>query len=252
LLPLRSRRRFFDDSPSAFAISGPILEPPWDMADDLPPELSAILLARDEQSREIAWEQFVRIHSRLLLYAARSLGRDYDGSMDRYTFVLERLRAEDFHRLRTYASDGRTRFTTWLLVVTRRLCLDHYRQRYGRTNSNPAEDKLSSRDRAARRRLADSIVESIDPALLDDRNHPGAQQELESSQVQTHLNAALGALGPRDRLLLKLRFEDDLPAREIGGIMGFATPFHVYRRLNRLLAGLRAALHKSGVDEFDT
>ena len=222
------------------------------MADDLPPELSAVLLAPDQESRENAWEQFVRIHSRLLLYAARSLGRDYDGAMDRYTFVLERLRAEDFHRLRTYASDGRTRFTTWLLVVTRRLCLDHYRQRYGRPSSNPAEDTLSSRDRTARRRLADSIGEPIDPALLDDPNSPGAELELESSQVQSHLNAALVALGPRDRLLLKLRFEDDLSAREIAGVMEFATPFHVYRRLNGLLAGLRAALHKSGVDESDT
>lgn len=222
------------------------------MADDLPSELSAILLAPDLESRENAWEQFVRVHSRLLLYAARSLGRDHDDSMDRYTFVLERLRAEDFHRLRTYASDGRTRFTTWLLVVTRRLCLDHYRQRYGRTNPDSAADNLSSRDRAVRRRLADSIVEPIDPELLDDRTRPRADLELESSQVQAQLNGALEALTPRDRLLLKLRFEDDLSAREIAGVIGFATPFHVYRRLNALLAGLRATLHKSGVDEFDT
>lgn len=222
------------------------------MADDLPPELSAIFLAPDQKSRENAWEQFVQVHSRLLLYAARSLGRDHDGAMDRYSFVLERLRGEDFHRLRTYASDGRTRFTTWLLVVTRRLCLDHYRQRYGRTGSNAAEDNFSSRDRAARRRLADSIVEPIDPALLDDHKHPGAELELESSQVQTHLDAALAALGPRDRLMLKLRFEDDLSAREIAGITGFPTPFHVYRRLNALLAGLRAALHKSGIDGLDS
>lgn len=221
------------------------------MADDLPPELSAVLLAPDQESKDNAWEQFVRVHSRLLLYAARSLGGDHDAAMDRYTFALEHLRAEDFHRLRTYASDGRTKFTTWLLVVTRRLCLDHYRQRYGRTSTNPG-DNLSSRNRAARRRLADSMGELIDPAFLDDSSHQGAELELESSQVQTHLNAALAALGPRDRLLLKLRFEEDLSAREIAGILGLATPFHVYRRLNGLLAGLRAALHKRGVDEFHT
>jgi RNA polymerase sigma factor (sigma-70 family) len=221
------------------------------MADNLPPELSAIFIAPDAESRERAWEAFVLAHSRLLMYAARSLGRDHDGAMDRYTFVLERLYADDFHRLRAYASDGRAKFSTWLLVVTRRLCLDHYRQRYGRTSPAKTGDSRATRARTARRRLADSVVEPVDPALLDDPTRPGSAVEVESSQLEANLDVALGSLGPRDRLLLKLRFEDDLSAREIAGIVGLPTPFHVYRRLNGVLAALRAKLHESGIDGED-
>jgi RNA polymerase sigma factor (sigma-70 family) len=221
------------------------------MADELPPELSAILIASDAETREQAWEQFVATHGRLLLHGARSLGRDYDGVMDRYAFVLERLRENDFHRLRAYTTDRHAKFTTWLLVVTRRLCLDHYRQRYGRGYTRHNPDDPASRARAARRRLADSMGELVDVALLDDAGHVDPAHELEGSQRQAHLDNALGSLSPPDRLLLKLRFEEDLPAREIAAVVGLPTPFHVYRRLNALLSGLRATLHQSGFDRED-
>ena len=56
---------------------------------------------------------------------------------------------------------------------------------------------------------------------------------------------------PRDRLLLKLRFEDGLPARAIGQVMGFTTQFHVYRRLNAVLEQVRAALRGRGVRDSE-
>jgi hypothetical protein len=46
---------------------------------------------------------------------------------------------------------------------------------------------------------------------------------------------------------LKLRFENDFSAREIGRILRFPTPFHVYRRLTLLLAQLRELLRRRGV-----
>ena len=53
----------------------------------------------------------------------------------------------------------------------------------------------------------------------------------------------------RPRLLLKLRFEDELPAREIATLMHLPTVFHAYRRLNALLASLRRTLEDAGVDD---
>src|SRR5204862_509166 len=82
---------------------------------------------------------------------ARSLTTDHDAAMDGYAHVLERLREHDCRRLRGYAPDGRTKFTTWLVVVARRLCLDFHRHRYGRSD-DPAPDAAAAR--AARRRLA--------------------------------------------------------------------------------------------------
>lgn len=155
--------------------------------------------------------------------------------MDAYAYVLEQLRRDDCHRLRSYVSDGRGKFTTWLVVVARRLCIDYIRQRYGREAG------------ASRRNLVDLLVEQLDPADLADHTSPDPETSLRVHELSGALGGALGALDARDRLLLKLRFEDDLPAREIGQIMGFRTPFHVYRRLNALLERLRTALGRRGV-----
>jgi hypothetical protein len=46
-----------------------------------------------------------------------------------------------------------------------------------------------------------------------------------------------------------LRFEDGLSAQRISGLMGFPTPFHVYRRLNRVLTDLRKGLEGMGIFE---
>ena len=141
------------------------------MAQALPPELVALLAARDPGARDAAWGEFVSLHSRLLLHAARSLGKDYDGAMDRYAYALERLQERDFSRLRAYRPDGRTKFTTWLLVVFRRLCLDHYRQRYGRSPSSERVQSLTG-DRVLRRQLVDGLARRVDPELIE---APGRQ-----------------------------------------------------------------------------
>lgn len=221
------------------------------MAGDLPPELSAVLREPDAEAREQAWERFIAKYSRLLLFAARSLGQDYDGAMDRYVYVLERLHEGDFRRLRAYTSDGRTKFTTWLLVVTRRLCLDHYRQRYGRAPAPASREHQRSQLRATRRQLADSIGEGVDPVLVSDQKRISPEAALDEAERRAHLDSAVAALSPQDRLLLKLRFEDDLPAREIATVAGLATPFHVYRRLNTILALLRTTLGHHRLDWSD-
>lgn len=209
------------------------------MADALPPELSGLLHPADAAAREAAWAAFLEAHSRLLLHTARSVGHDYDAAMDGYAYLLEQLQKDDFHRLRAYTVDGRSKFTTWLVVVARRLCLDFHRQRYGRARDAGA---TSAEARRSRRRLVDLVADEIDLAAIADRGGAGPDRELEAREQSARLQTVLAGLDARDQLLLKLRFEDDLSAREIGEVMRFPTPFHVYRRLNALLAGLRARL----------
>ena len=205
-----------------------------------------LFAATDPEARDEAWTQFVSRHSRLLLHAARSLGKDYDGAMDRYTYALERLRERDFHRLRTYSPDGRTQFTTWLLVVFRRLCVDHYRQRYGRPGSGGAGPRSS--DRVMRRQFADELLGRVDPDLLPAPDAPSLDGDLASGHRTESLATALSTLPPKDRLLLKYRFEDGLSANEISKVMDFPTPFHVYRRLNALFLSLRRTLQAGGIE----
>jgi len=214
------------------------------MADPHPPELTRLFTASDPPTHDAAWAAFVTTHSRLLLHTARSLNHDYDAAMDGYAYVLEALRSDDYRRLRAYAADGRSKFSTWLVVVARRLCLDFHRKRYGRAREvGPDSREL----RATRRRLVDLIGSEIDPDLGPAATDPAI--ELHARDRSTAIEGALRTVSARDRLLLALRFEDELSAREIAQVMGFATPFHVYRRLNALLADLREALHTRGVDE---
>lgn len=215
------------------------------MADALPPEVSGLLCASDPAAHEAAWVVFLKVHSRLLLHVARTVGRDYDAAMDAYTYLLEQLRLDDYHRLRTYAADGRSKFTTWLVVVARRLCLDHYRHRYGRARGERGDAPAG---RAGRRRLMDLLTEQLDLGAIPDVTNPRPDTALLMAERMRSLVAALATLDPRDSLLLKLRFEDDLSAREITSLLGFPTPFHVYRRLNKLFTELRDILHGRGVD----
>lgn len=208
--------------------------------------MSRLLDAADAATREAAWKAFLKTHSRLLLHTARRLGRDYDATMDAYAYLLEQLRRDDFQRLRAYVSDERTKFTTWLVVVARRLYLDHLRERYGRATEGSAKGRDA---RHVRRQLVDLLAEELDASSLTAHaTADNPETRLRADELSRALTAALGDLEARDRLLLKLRFEDELPAREIAGIMGFATPFHVYRRLNTLLGRLQEALRQRGIE----
>ena len=217
------------------------------MVPGTPDVLARLLAANAPTSRDETWAAFVAAYSRLMLHVARSFGGDHDAAMDRYTQVLERLRQEDCRRLRAFVADGRSEFSTWLVVVAQRICLDHHRHRYGR--SDPRQDLAAVPDdeRAARRRLVDLVSAELDLDRLGDEGRPDAAETLASGDAYHALEAALSLLAPADRLLVKLRYEDDLAIPEIARQLELPSRFHVYRRLTRVLAALRRALERAGV-----
>src|SRR5690348_4030223 len=152
------------------------------------------------------------------MHTARTTGRDYDATMDAYAYLLEQLRRDDFHRLRAYTAQSRCKFTTWLVVVARRLCLDRIRQQYGRRASTGQQ---SHEAHEVRRRLVDLLAEELNASELADPTADNPETELRANELNRALLSALMGLEPRDRLLLKLRFADGLGAREIGHVMGF-------------------------------
>jgi RNA polymerase sigma factor (sigma-70 family) len=207
-------------------------------SDTLPAEVRRLL--DDPTAGEVAWQKFVERYSRLLLRVAFAFSQGYDGAMDRYLFILEALREGEYCRLRRFAADGRGKFSTWLVVVARRLCVDHHRRRYGRRRTTPAGHTTSARQ--IRRRLSDLAG---DPRLLDsvpDAANADPLETLAEADRGAALRQALEGLEPRDQLLLKLRFEHDLTAREIATLLDLPTPFHVYRRARALCADLRGRL----------
>ncbi len=131
--------------------------------------------------------------------------------------------------------------------MARRLCLDFHRHRYGRSN-DPAPDAAAAH--AARRRLVDLVAGETEPEQVA---APAADPAsvLQAEELHRALQAATARLPAADRLLLKLRFDDDLSAREIAGFLALPTPFHVYRRLNALLQELRRVLQRRGIHEAE-
>ena len=212
------------------------------------PSTLARLRSAGGAERDAAWADFVAAHSAVVLRTCRRVIRDYDGAMDAYAFVLEALRENDHHRLRAYAPDGRTQFATWLVVVTRRLALDHLRQRYGRARSEDADRKA---EHTARRKLQDLLAAEVEPDQLPDRDGAGPEAALRRAELAARLDRAVGELPPEDRLLLVLRYVDERPVREIARALRLKTVFHAYRRLNATIALLRERLRRLGVDEAE-
>ena len=209
-----------------------------------PRELTRLLDAPDDAQQNHAWDAFLDAFGHLLLKTAHYTHRNHDGAMDAYAHVLERLRQDCFRRLRTFSGGDVEALSRWLVVVARRMCLDFRRERYGRPR-----ESVPPIERAARRRLVDEIWDAREPSSLPGPTSANPEWQLRYAQRRRALEAVLGELSPRDQLLLSLRFEDDLSARQIAEFMGWATPFHVYRRINKLLPELRERLTAMGIED---
>jgi RNA polymerase sigma factor (sigma-70 family) len=216
------------------------------MPSALPVVVARLLDPIEPGALDAAWGDFVSAHSRLIFHVARGFGGDRDAVMDRYAHVLDHLRANDFKRIRAYVADGRSEFTTWLVVVAQHACLDHRRHVYGRTNRAERESPTSDDERAARRRLVDLISAEVDLNSLRD-NSRGGEDAVREAELYAALDSAIEELPPRDRLMIKLRFEDDLPMAELSRNLGFRNRFYAHRRLTEVLRALRRALERAGI-----
>jgi RNA polymerase sigma factor (sigma-70 family) len=214
----------------------------------LPPVLAALLAATDRETKETAWGAFVERYTPLLLHTAHRFGHSYDGAMDRYTYLLEQLHRNNFRRLRVFAASGPGRFSTWLVVVARRLLLDYHRQRYGRTRPPPADRIETTASSAMRRHLAEMVGEEISLSGIEDCSVPEPEVAMHAAERTKAVRAAVSSLEPRDQLLLRLRFEEGLPAHAIADVLGFPTQFHVYRRLRAVLALLGRLLPREHIE----
>jgi RNA polymerase sigma factor (sigma-70 family) len=215
-----------------------------------PAELTALLAATGTEARETAWADFLAKYSRSILQTVYSRCSSYDSAMDRYAYILEKLKDDDCGRLRRYVADGRAEFSTWLAVVTRRLCEDFRRHRYGRPQTLSKEgEERARKEFSVRRLLAQLAGTDGDWSRIAEPSGPNPELGLRETELHELLVAALSELDARDQLLLRLRFEYDLTAKQIASLMGYPTPFHVYRRLRSRLGSLRQALRAQGVHD---
>jgi RNA polymerase sigma-70 factor (ECF subfamily) len=157
---------------------------------------------------------------RLLRYLRRLLG---DETVAEDLFQQTWVRVSE--RIRRY--DASRPFGPWLLAVGRNLALDHLRRRRPESLDETREPSAPAEDPGA----------SAGPLAL-----------LVARERRTRLGAALDDLAARDREVLCLRFEEELPLKEIAALVGAPLPT-IKARLYRALTRLRERLLAQGPRE---
>jgi RNA polymerase sigma-70 factor (ECF subfamily) len=153
-----------------------------------------------------------RHQDRLFRYLLRLVG---DPSLAEDVFQQTWLHVAE--KIRRY--DASRPFAPWLVTVARNLALDQLR-----------------------RQRPSSLDEIEEPAAPASESDPLERAMARQSAVR--VEAALGGLGPLDREVLSLRFEDELELPELATTLGVPLPTakaRLYRALERLRGRLVAA-----------
>lgn len=233
---------------------------------------------------EGAWHRFIDDYRRLLFGVIRRFARDPDETMDLFAHLCEQLRADGMSRLQRFRDDAAqpAAFSTWLVVVARRLIIDWYRKRDGRIRRTPPRElsalgaAIYSQVFVAGRSHRDAYEWTrthIDPSL----SHPAFLRELRTvhqvtfreparsaaravldiSDVDPALSAedlllddeatallgtAMATLAPDVRTAVQLLVVEEMTASDIARVLGWPNAKAVYNRVYRALAVLRTHL----------
>jgi RNA polymerase sigma factor (sigma-70 family) len=98
-----------------------------------------------------------------------------------------------------------------------------------------------------RRYECEEILENIAAEVRTSDDNLVREEDLRrQTAAEESLNRAIAALEPEDRLLLRLRFESDLPVSRIASVLR-ADQKKLYRRVEKLLKQLRDAMESTGL-----
>ena len=159
-----------------------------DAAPGAPPSIDQII-QRCLSGDQAAWETIIRLHRRKVFNIAYTFVGTHEGAEDLTQDIFLKL----FKSLDSF--DRRANFQTWLISVSRNLCIDHYR-------SVRRERQVISRD--------------IDAADLKPiSTNAGPQAQLEQADRVALVRLALERLAPTLRTAVILRDIQELTYQEI-------------------------------------
>jgi RNA polymerase sigma-70 factor (ECF subfamily) len=178
------------------------------MPSELPAAPSEIdqLIARCLEGDQDAWGQIVRLHWRKVF----NLAYKFVGRHDEAEDLTQDIFVKIFKALHTF--DRRANFQTWLISISRNLCIDHYR-------SVRRERELIARD-----------VESGDLAPVSPERGP--QAVLEQGDLRQLIRRALALLPETLREAVVLRDLQEFSYHEIAARLGLPEGT-VKSRINR-------------------
>ena len=258
----------------------------------------AILSRLGSPEPQLAWEEFLRSYSALILQVVRLYESDDDRIADCFLFVCQQLSLKQCRRLRKFQAGGPATFATWLRAVIRHLCVDSHRQQCGRDRVFRSILSLSAMDQqvfryafaqgmsldhalaalipdfpaATAKEVAESFervqnsltarqlwllsarnasVEALDtppedgnkglPNQIRDTS-PDPEALAMSKQISVTLLHTLTRLSNPERLLIRLRFEEELTLEQIARLTGLADAQTVDRRIRQILDCMRRHL----------
>ena len=177
------------------------------------------LIQRCLRGDQIAWELIVRQYWRKVFNIAYKFVGKHDEAED----LTQEIFMKIFKSLGTF--DRRANFQTWLISVSRNLCIDHYR---------------------SVRKERETIDRQVDPnELTPASNDPGPMAGLEQRDRVTLLRQALGQLPDTLRTAVLMRDIQEMSYQEIADKLGLPEGT-VKSRINRGRTELARHVKKQG------
>jgi len=180
-----------------------------------------------------AWQKFILQYSNFIYGAIVKYTDDYDEKMAVYLHILEKLRENRHERLRCFAF--RSKLSTWLTVVSRRLALDFLRGRYGRDFSLK-KIRVVSID--AEPEYMKMLAETMDP----EKELAAAERQEWRRRLEHGLRLAMDKLDDRERLAVQMIYFRGMRIREVGRLLGLPA---AYKFVARALKKIRAEMESS-------
>jgi RNA polymerase sigma-70 factor (ECF subfamily) len=165
-----------------------------------------LLIERCLGGDQVAWEQIVRQHWRKVF----NLAYKFVGRHDEAEDLTQDIFLKIFKALKTF--DRRANFQTWLISISRNLCIDHYRS-----------------VRKERETMARDVDASV---LVPVSRERGPYGELEQVDLKHLIRVALAELPPTLRQAVVLRDLQEFTYQEIADQLGLPEGT-VKSRINR-------------------
>ena len=192
----------------------------------MPPESADViesLIARCLKGDQLAWEQIVRQYWRKVFNVAYKFVGKHDAAEDLTQDIFLKI----FRSLDTF--DRRANFQTWLISISRNLCIDHYR---------------------SVRKEREAIDRDVDAGeLAPASREPGPVDALEQRDRVALLKQALSALPETLRTAVLMRDIQELSYQEIADALRLPEGT-VKSRINRGRTELARQIRKLRGDQF--
>lgn len=185
-------------------------------------EVERSLIRRAQRGDRAAFDSLVRRYDQEVLRMALRIVQSAEEAQDLYQEAF----------LKVYRSIGRFRleskFSTWLYRVVMNVCLDHLRRQKTRNEMQMPEGEDGQPD------FLHNIPEER-PVLNPER-------ALQTQEIGARLQAAMGRLSPRERMVFELKHCQGMKLRAIGELCGTseeAAKNSLFRALQKLRGELQ-------------